>query len=186
MLEVMLGAALHDRGLDARVRSAGIWEAGHPASDHSVKEAAARGLDLATHRSQVIDVAMVERADLVLALARRHVVEVGGLVPGAFGRTFTLKEIVRRGHEVGPRRAGEPLADWLAEIGRDRVAASYLRADPADDVEDPIGGSRAKYARTAVELESLAAELADLLQPPPPVSVAADADSVLDPVPDRP
>ena len=134
------------------------------------------------HRSRVLDAPMIERADLVLALARQHVVEVAGLVPRAFPRTYTLKELVRRGREIGPLDEGGSLSDWLAEIGRDRVAATYLRADPADDVEDPIGGSRAQYARTAVELESLATALAQLVLPHRSAPVPPGPD----PVPNRP
>ncbi|MCD9625057.1 hypothetical protein LUW87_14465 [Rhabdothermincola sp. EGI L10124] len=174
MLEVMLDAALRARGVDARVHSAGVWEPGHAASAHSASEVADRGLDLSGHRSRVIDTDLVERADLVLALAREHVREVAGLVPAAFGRTFTIKELVRRGREVGPRAEGESLADWLAAVGRGRTAATYLRADPDDDVADPIGGPRSQYARTAVELESLALALASLLDPPALESLSLD------------
>lgn len=166
MLEVMLGSALRARGLDARVHSAGVWEPDHPASPHSVAEAADRGLDLADHRSRVIDPAMVAQADLVLALARDHVREVAGLVPEAFPRTFTLKELVRRGRAVGARPPGQSLGEWLQAVGRDRTPATYLRPDPDDDVADPIGGPRSQYARTAAELEALSLALAGLLDGP--------------------
>ncbi|MCU0309629.1 MAG: hypothetical protein MUE36_01635 [Acidimicrobiales bacterium] len=181
MLEVMLDEALRARRVDAHVHSAGMWEDGHPAAAHSVDEAAARGLALAGHRSRVIDRDLVLGADLVIALARRHVRDVAGTVPGVFGRTFTLKELVRRGREVGPIPAGSTLPEWLEAVGRDRVAATYLRPDPDDDVADPVGGTRAQFARTAAELESLAAALAGLLAPAalgtPPVD--------LDAIPDR-
>jgi len=184
MLEVMLDAALRARGVTAHVRSAGVWEDGHPASAHSVSEAAARGLALGSHRSQVLDPEVVGRADLIVALARRHVRDVAGLVPGVFPRTFTLKELVREGTRVGPIRREESLPDWLAEVGRDRVAPTYLRPDPADDVADPVGGTRSQYARTARELDLLASALADLLSPlasdPSPVGTDRSA-----PLPDR-
>ena len=166
MLEVMLGTALRARGLEAHVHSAGVWEPGHPASPHSVSEAGDRGLDLAGHRSRVIDPDLVEAADLVLGLAREHVREVAGLVPAAFPRTFTIKELVRRGRALGPRRPEQPLDQWLATVGDGRQAATYLRPDPDDDVADPIGGTRGQYARTAVELEELSAALAGLLAAP--------------------
>jgi protein-tyrosine phosphatase len=174
MLEVMLGSALRARGVDAHVHSAGVWEVGHPASAHSESEAADRGLDLSGHRSRVIDPGLVEGADLILALAREHVREVAGLVPAAFPRTFTVKELVRRGRSVGPRSTDQSLDEWLADVGRDRSAATYLRPDPDDDVADPIGGPRSQYARTALELESLAVALAGLLDPPPLESLSLD------------
>jgi protein-tyrosine phosphatase len=181
MLEVMLGSALRARGLAAHVRSAGVWEVGHPASDHSVSEAGARGLDLGAHRSRVIDEAMVGQADLVLALAREHVRAVAGLVPEAFPRTFTIKELVRRGRAIGPRRPDEPLDEWLASAGAGRAASTYLRADPDDDVADPIGGSRAQYARTASELEELSGALAGLLAAPAIAPLALDFGAPIEP-----
>ena len=68
MLEVMLDDALRARGVDAHVHSAGVWEEGHPASPHSVHEAADRGLALGSHRSRLIDTDLVLGADLVIAL----------------------------------------------------------------------------------------------------------------------
>jgi protein-tyrosine phosphatase len=181
MLEVMLGSALRARGVDATVSSAGVWEAGHPASGHSVSECTDRGLDLHAHRSRVIDAAMVGRADLVLALAREHVRAVAGLVPEAFPRTFTIKELVRRGRAVGPRRPDEPLDGWLASAGQGRAAATYLRADADDDVADPIGGTRAQYARTAAELEALSGALAGLLAAPAIAPLALDFGAPIEP-----
>jgi protein-tyrosine-phosphatase len=114
-----------------------------------------RGLDLARHRSRALQVADVAVADLVVCLARRHCREVVVLHPPVWPRTFTLRELVRRGEAAGPRAADQDLGDWLAELGRGRTRAELLSDDPVDDVADPIGGPDAAYEATAAVLEDL-------------------------------
>jgi hypothetical protein len=41
--------------------------------------------------------------------------------------------------------------------------AALLRDDPADDVWDPVGGTRADFERTATELDTLTGQVAKLL-----------------------
>jgi protein-tyrosine phosphatase len=127
--------------------------------------AAERGLDLRAHVGRRLDPDLVRGADLVLPLAREHLREVVVTCPEAFPRTFTPKELVRRAGAVGPRSPEEPLAAYLARLHEGRTAQALLRADPADDVADPIGGPFSGYARTATELDALTAAIAALLAP---------------------
>jgi protein-tyrosine phosphatase len=62
------------------------------------------------------------------------------LVPGAWPQTFTLKELVRRGNDTGPRRPSEDLAMWLARVGDGRVQSEPLSDADVDDVDDSMGG----------------------------------------------
>jgi protein-tyrosine phosphatase len=123
-----------------------------------------RGLDLTAHLSRPLTAAMVAEADLVVGMAREHVREAVVLEPSALPRSFTLRELVRRGEGLGVRRAAageadaqglEPFASWIARVGEDRRAASLLGRDPVDDIADPMGMSRRAYERTAVEIEDL-------------------------------
>ena len=155
MAEVLLRARLADLGVQAVVTSAGELPGGAPASPGSVRAMSARGLDLVDHQSTQVSGHQLARADLIVAMARRHLRHAVTLMPSAFGRTFTLKELVRRGTEVGPRRPGEPIRDWLAEVHGDRSASSLLGDDPRDDVEDPIGGPQHLYETTASEIADL-------------------------------
>jgi protein-tyrosine-phosphatase len=116
---------------------------------------AARGLDIGNHVSRTLSVTELRRADLVLAMARRHLRYAVGLAPEVFGRTFTVKELARRGAAVGPRRHGQSLADWLATVHDGRTTGALLGDDRADDVDDPMGKRDAEYAVTAQELEAL-------------------------------
>ena len=116
---------------------------------------AERGLDIEAHRSAELAPAAVEGADLVLALARRHLREVALLSPDPLPKTFTLKEIVRRGSGAGARRPDEPFGDWLRRLSGERRRQDLLGDDPADDVADPMGLPYARYVETARELDDL-------------------------------
>lgn len=158
-----MAAALLARRLPSiEVTSAGSLPGGRPASGGSVRAMASRGLALDDHVSRTLDPAMVEAADLVVCMARRHLREVVVAVPSAMPKTFTLRELVRRGEAVGPASS---LGEWLALVGAGRRSGDLLGDDVNDDVADPIGGPDDDYERTAVQLEDLVARLGRLLDP---------------------
>lgn len=113
--------------------------------------------------------AHVRSADLLIGMAREHVREAVVLDPDAFARTFTLRELVRRGEAVGHRRVEggrlEPFDVWLERVGRGRRTVDLLGHDDSDDVADPMGMSKRVYERTAVELETLVDRLVELSFP---------------------
>jgi hypothetical protein len=92
-------------------------------------------------------------------MERSHVREAVVTAPEVFSRTFTLKELVRRGRRVGPRRPDEPLDDWLAKAHEGRTPRELLGGSTEDDVDDPIGQPRAAYERMVAELDGLLDEL---------------------------
>jgi protein-tyrosine phosphatase len=159
----LLSTRLEEQGLSAHVHSAGLLHSGQPATPHAVTVMAARGLDTSAHRSRRLSAGLAGAADLVVAMAREHVREVVATCPPAWTRTFTLKEIVRRGEQLGPRKAGQALAEYLDVLHQGRRPADLLGASPDDDVDDPIGDPLSAYERTATELEDLTARLARLL-----------------------
>lgn len=174
MGEALLRDRLARRGIDARVSSAGLLGDDVPASDGSVRAMTRRGLDLSAHRSRRLTAEAIDAADLVLGMAREHVREAVVLVPDALGRTFTLREVVRRAEAVGPRRPVdrsrpdlglEPFDAWLARVGEGRRPSDLLGSSPDDDVEDPMGMSRRAYERTAVVISDLVDRLVDLAFP---------------------
>ncbi len=141
---------------------------------------AAQGLDLQQHRSRAVTAEHLAGADLVLAMARRHVREAVLMLPEAWPRTFTLKELVRRGESALPRRADQSLAGWLTAMHAGRRTSALLGDDPADDVEDPIGAPDRVYEATAAELADLVSRLVDLAFAP---TVGASQAPVHDRVP---
>jgi len=163
MAAALLGRRLDDASVKATVTSAGLLFDGRPVTDHGLAVMANRGIDTSGHRSRKLNPELVEEADLVIGMARSHVREVVAFTPAAVGRAFTLKEIVRRGEERGGRAPGESLEAWLARVHDGRRPADLLGDSDADDVDDPIGGPRRAYERTAEELDDLTARLARLL-----------------------
>jgi len=166
MAEALLAHRLRAAGVAATVRSAGTRAVGGPASGHAVDVLAGVGLDLSRHESRPLDRQAVASADLVLAMAREHLREAVVLDRRSLPKSFTLKELVRRGGAVGPRRPGEALADWLQRAAAGRSTAALMGSDPIDDVTDPIGRPRADYERTHAELAELVDRLVALAWPP--------------------
>ena len=173
MGEAILRDRLAKRGVDAVVGSAGLVLHGKPASAHAVSVLAARGIDHSAHRSRVMDTGILESADLVLAMTREHLREAAVLNPSKFDRTFTLKEIVRRGESVGRRMPDQPLDEWLDKVAAGRDRTELLGHSAEDDVADPYGMERNDYERTCSEIESLIDRLVDLAWPDAPKSESA-------------
>jgi protein-tyrosine phosphatase len=165
MAEALLRSALASRGVDATVSSAGLFRGGVPASPGSVRAMARRGLDLEDHRSRTMTAELLEGADLVLGMARLHVREAVVAVPEVWPRSFTLKELVRRGTATGPRPSQQPLGAWLAVLHEGRRRGDLLGDEPDDDVPDPVGGPERLYTTTAEDLEGLVTRLVDLAFP---------------------
>ena len=150
-------------GLDVTVRSAGMLENGRAASDHGVAILRERGIDLSSHRSILVSAELLRSSDLILGMAREHARVVVD-EPDAWTRTFLLKESVRLGEERGGRSADQPFDEWLAKLHAGR-SPQALMAAAGLDVEDPYGGSRRDYEKTAAELTDLIDRLVSLAWP---------------------
>jgi protein-tyrosine-phosphatase len=168
MAAALLGERLARRDIAAEIASAGLIDTGSPASDATAWVLDNRGIDVGQHRSRRLDRDSLADRDLVIGLERRHVREAVVLEPEVWSRSFTLKELVRRGEAIGPRRADEPLEEWLARAHFGREHRDLLGASPDDDVADPHGGTPAEHERTAVELDDLIDRLVTLAWAPPP------------------
>lgn len=162
MAQALLAGELGARGVSAAVRSAGTLGSGAPPPGEVAAALAPYGLDVRGHRSHLVTAADLARADLILAMAREHLRQAAVTDPASWPRAFTLRELVRRGGEVGPRRPGEPLAGWLGRVHAGRSRMALLGDSPEDDIADPMGGAPEDYAQTAAELRVLTRRLADL------------------------
>jgi protein-tyrosine phosphatase len=161
MAQAMLSARLTARGVTVPVASAGLLAGGWPPAE-VISVMADRGLDVAGHRSRVVTADDLAGADLIIGLAREHVRHAAVLRPDAWPRAFTLRELVRRGQQAGPRARGEPLGGWLARAADGRVRPDLLGHRPAEDVADPVGGPLRGYRATAELLDQLTRGLAEL------------------------
>jgi protein-tyrosine phosphatase len=162
MAQAMLSARLAARGVTAPVASAGLLGSGRPPPTEVISVMAVRGIDVACHRSRVVSADDVAAADLILGLAREHVRHAAVLRPEAWPRAFTLRELVRRGQQAGPRAPGEPLGDWLTRAADGRGRPDLLGSHPADDVADPSGGPLRGYQAAADLLDQLTRGLVGL------------------------
>jgi len=163
MAQAMLAGRL---GAAAQVRSAGLLEPGLPPPPATVAAMAGYGRDVARYRSHTVTAGELRSADLVLAMAREHVRHVVVTEPSVWPRAFTLKELLRRGEQIGRREPGESLARWLARVHDGRERSALLGDSPEDDVADPAGGPPQAHVLTAAELDRLLSELVGLWRDP--------------------
>jgi len=167
LAEALLRRHLEERGQGAAVSSAGLLEDGHPAAAEVASLLSDRRIDVSGHRSRRLSRPLIDGSELVLAMAREHLREAVLLAPAAFGRIFTLKEIVRRGEAVGALDPGADREEWLSRLGAGRQRRELMGNSPEDDVEDPIGGPMSAFRSTLEELDDLTGRLAALLAPQP-------------------
>lgn len=164
MAEHFLRRAAERRSVDATISSAGLLPGGRGASPGSALAMLGHGMDLDSHQSRQINRELIEAADLVVGMEVRHIREAAVMAPARFGRVFTLRELVRRSSEVGPR-GDLPLGEWLDQLGQGRSAASLMAAHDLD-IDDPYGGPPEGYPATASLLHDLTDRLADALWGP--------------------
>lgn len=163
-----LAAALLRRALDGamvEVLDAGTGESGYPVTDETLATASRLGVDLSDHLSTSVDPALVDAADLVLTMERVHVRTIVVDDPDAWSKTFTLKELVRRGVEVGARGTGQSLAEWLTMLHEGRNRSDLLGASLVDDVADPTSDRRFDHESLAEELDELVTATVGLVWP---------------------
>jgi low molecular weight protein-tyrosine phosphatase len=100
---LLLRQQLGDAGRsEVTVHSAGTLEADVRPPLPLVEEGRAFGIDLAAHVPRMVEPGLIQAADLVVGLSREHVRQTVVEVPSSFPRTFTLREIARRGLHQGP------------------------------------------------------------------------------------
>jgi low molecular weight protein-tyrosine phosphatase len=141
------------------VASAGTTAHRADADPDTASAAASIGLDLGDHRPRVVAAADVEHADLILTMTRAQLRQLVAEAPGAWPKTFTLRELLRRAQSL-PR--AETVEAWLAAAGAGRRAADVMRASADDDIADPYRCGRAANDAMVRELAVLTTELARL------------------------
>jgi protein-tyrosine-phosphatase len=172
MAEGLLLRFFAQAGVGASVGSAGLLPGGMPATPDAVATMSDRRVDLSHHVSQPVTDELVRETPLILAMTRHHVRELCAGYGAPLDRTFTLKELVRRGEELGGRVQGESVYAWLARLNAGRRAADLMGDDPVDDIADPVGRPRADYEDTADILEDQLRQFVRLLVGGPPRSAA--------------
>jgi protein-tyrosine-phosphatase len=133
MAEGILKSILKEKGIeDIRISSAGIGAmTGMPATPFATEAARNWGVDISNHRARRLTPKLIEEADLILAMAPEHVVEILRKRPDAVRKTFLVKAF----------------------------PAPYSASQ--ERVQDPIGGSLDDYNQTYLELDEILRKIAD-------------------------
>jgi protein-tyrosine-phosphatase len=161
MAQAMLSAHLAARGSAVQAVSAGTEGAGHPPPAEVIELMADWGFDVSGHRGRLAAPADLTEADLVIGMTREHVRQAAVVLPEAWPRAFTLREVVARGRLIGPPGPAESLSSWRDRAAYGRIRGDLLGSGGAADIADPVGGPRQGYQATAVLLDGLTSELAD-------------------------
>lgn len=154
-VEHLLRAGLGD---SAVVSSAGVRAViGAPVDPPVTAYLAARGIDVTGFASRQVTAAMVAKADLVLALTRRHRAWILDLAPAAVRRTYTLREFARLLEQVEPPveggDPGERLRKLLPRVSAGRALAPR-RPGAEDDVRDPYGHGPEVYRQSLADIQA--------------------------------
>ncbi|HEY5171871.1 MAG TPA: hypothetical protein VIK54_09115 [Acidimicrobiia bacterium] len=143
---VMAGAFLREHVPGLRVTTSGTHVIeGMPMSWRTRDAIASLGLPIPDHRSRQATVGELDSADLVIALAREHVLWMRRVHPRAAPRTATLKRLARDLPDDGA-----PLADRLVAMRLHEV-----ELEPGEDVLDPAGGDLDVFLECAQEIAEL-------------------------------
>ena len=166
MAQAITNVRARELGQDVVASSAGILGGGQPIAGRALAALGTMQDEVSGHLARPVLQGSLEESDLILGMERLHVREAAVMAPMAWDRTFTLKEIVRRGERIGPRPAVMPLGEWLQEVVRDRTRADLLGSSPDDDVEDMVEMSALEIRQVTKELKRLVEGLLALLQAP--------------------
>jgi protein-tyrosine phosphatase len=147
---VMAGAFLreHVPGLKVTTSGTHVIE-GMPMSWRTRDAITSLGLPVPDHRSRQATAHELDTADLVIALAREHVMWMRRVHPTAAPRTATLKRLARELPEDN-----EPLFERVA-----RMRLHEQQLEPWEDVLDPAGGDLDVFLDCAREIADLLHEL---------------------------
>lgn len=159
-------------GAGVAVTSAGVAAlVDEPVDPQMADRLRADGLGTEGFRARRLTPAMIEEADLVLAMTRAHRAEVVTAVPRALGRAFTLTEyatILDQWVECGRRRpfytvrTPDRLAEFTAVAARLRGTVRFA-APEEYDIPDPFQAAPevydVAYGRIGAAVAAVAAEL---------------------------
>jgi protein-tyrosine phosphatase len=158
---MMLDRSLLERDIDAIVESAGFLEAGQQACPTMVNFGTELGLDLSFHHSRPLDSYLVNDANLVLTMERRHARDLMVSFDVGLERVFTIGGLIAQAVSTPPM--GEGLDEWLAHTAKCRSYSEFLGSNYDDDVVDPHGESKRIHRRAFDLLQKSMDKVADVV-----------------------
>lgn len=163
----LLADAAQRKRLNVVAHSAGLREGGFPAVPEAVEFGVRYGVDLSSHISEQLTATSVESAHLVLGMERVHAraAVLATATPRTLGRTFTVREFLRRAKAYGPRSLSDPLDEWIAALQKGRSPRDLIGASTLDDIPDPMQGPSRLVAQTGEYLWELIGQALELVCP---------------------
>jgi protein-tyrosine-phosphatase len=146
---------------------------GNPATSSAVQAMDLWGIDLEPHRATELTPGILLEADVVLAMAREHLLNIGRLEPQALKWSTTLKYLSSMSRRIIEQLGAETVRDeqeararliGVFEVLRESAQAEEFVADiqsHGSDIIDPIGSSLRVYLGVAEDIES---SLDDIMQ----------------------
>lgn len=158
MGEVIARDLLRRKDLVGAVTSAGTGALdGIEATDSAQRTVRRLGLDLAAHLSRQVTPSIVAGTDLVLAMERRHLVDLTNDNHASLVCSYTIPELAALAAAT-PRMRGEVTSKWLARVGDGRTPTHALQAP---EIEDPTGRSLRKHRATAATIAECLSRILD-------------------------
>ncbi len=165
MAEGLLGHVLAEAGSGVWASSAGTHGGmGSGATRHAVEVLADRGIDISGHRSRLLTPALIDSADLIVAMTRVHESTIAAIDQSARSRTYLAGEVARLGTAVGPLSSDATLRDWASMLHGAR-GGHMTTGRLADEVPDPYGFDRTVYDDLADRLAGVCESMGRLLAP---------------------
>ncbi len=159
-----------------KVHSAGTAAIeGNRVTERAVQAMDLWGIDISNHRAHALTTTMIEEADLVLALAREHLLSIGRISGEALGKVFPLKYVTSLKEEIldnlgveSPREEDDLKSRLVRVRG---LVLDIMESDEdfkvmghaSSDIIDPIGGTLETYLTVAEEINSAVIDLMYIL-----------------------
>jgi protein-tyrosine phosphatase len=150
-----------------RVHSAGTSAIeDNPATSSAVQAMDLWDVDLEPHRASELTINQLRDADIVMTMAREHLLSIERMYPKALQKSTTLKHIASLSEKVVARLGEETVQDEgearrrlasVLELLRDAAHTDGFLADiqsRSSDIIDPIGSSLQVYLGVAEDIES--------------------------------
>lgn len=138
----------------------------NPATSSAVQAMDLWGIDLEPHRASEMNLFYLRDADLVVTMARDHLLSIGRMYPQALEKSTTLKHIASMSGEIIKRLGEETVRDedkararmaGVLELLTEIAPTDGFMADiqsRGSDIIDPIGSSLQVYLGVAEDIDS--------------------------------
>lgn len=139
---------------------------GSPATYSAIQTMDLWGIDLEPHQASLLTPARLRDADLILAMAREHLLVIGRLEKSALLRSTTLRELSAQAGKLSSRlgedtvrgegQAGQRIKSAL-QVMREIHAKEEFMADmhsDSSDIIDPIGSSLRIYIGVSEDIDN--------------------------------